>query len=443
MASSHAAIAATRFGMGARPGEISGYRSEGPHERLRREIGSPPRLSGPLADLPPSRERVVEFLAAREKGNVELVRMLTAAGKNTYAADVLARIKWQTETESGFHERLVEFWSNHFTVSSERPQCINLVVPYENEAIRPHVTGRFEDLLIAVASHQAMLLYLDNVTSFGPESRGGRWTGRGLNENLAREILELHTLGVGGGYSQADVTEFAKILTGWTIQRLQDDTPGAFQFAGIVHEPGSKTLLGKTYREDGMEEGLRALRDLAAHPATARFIATKLARHFVADEPPASAVARLERVFLETGGDLGQVTHALIDLPEAWEAAQSKVKTPHELVISTTRAIGTAGDGLGALGSLKEFGQIPLSAPSPAGWPDSASAWIGPEAVIRRVDWAAAAAAKIAPLGKPEAFIDTALQDLASPDLRQAVGRAPSAEDGFALILASPEFQRR
>lgn len=443
MSLTQAAIAATRFGLGGRPGEIAALAEAGPAAALARQIESPPRLSGALAGLPLSHERVAAFLRAREKGNVELVRMLTAAGKEAYAPDVLARIAWQTETEAGFHERLVQFWSNHFTVSSERPQCANVVVPFENEAIRPNVTGRFADLLIAVVRHPAMLLYLDNVTSFGPNSRGGRWTDRGLNENLAREILELHTLGVEGGYSQADVTEFAKILTGWTIQRPQDGTPGAFQFAEIVHEPGNKTLLGVTYREDGMAEGERALRDLARQPATARFIATKLARHFVADRPPPRAVDHLARVFLDSDGDLKALSLALIALPEAWDHAQSKVKTPQELVISTTRALGTASDGLGALGSLKEFGQIPLRAPSPAGWPDSADDWIGPEAMIRRVDWATAAAAQIAPHAQPLELLDVALGGLASEATRTAVSRAPSAKDGIALLLASPEFQRR
>lgn len=438
-----AAVAATRFGLGARPGEIDALVRRGPEAALHAQLEAPPRVTGRLAELPPSQERLAAFLKARNKGNAELVRMLTEAGREAYASDVLARIAWQTETEAGFHERLVEFWSNHFTVSSERPQCVNLVVPFEAEAIRPHVLGRFDEMLLAVVRHPAMLLYLDNVTSFGPNSRIGKRRGRGLNENLAREILELHTLGVDGGYSQSDVTEFAKILTGWTIQRPQDGTPGAFQFAEIVHEPGNKTLLGVTYREDGMAEGERALRDLARQPATARFVATKLARHFVADSPPAAAVDRLTQVFLETDGDLRELARGLIALPEAWAQAQSKVKTPQELVISTTRAVGSAGDGKGALGSLKEFGQIPFRASSPAGWPDEAGAWIGPEAMIRRVDWATAAAPKIAPHVGPEALLQTALGPLASSDTRLAVSRAPSADDGVALVLASPEFQRR
>ncbi len=225
----------------------------------------------------------------------------------TYRAEALARFQRATLSEAGFVERLVTFWSNHFCISASKGGPVRILAgAFEREAIRPHVLGRFSDMLLAVEQHPAMLLFLDNQQSLGPSSRAGINRKRGLNENLAREILELHTLGVGGGYTQQDVTSLARIITGWTFVgpdgRLGD--PGNFAFNVNAHEPGSHTLLGKSYPDTGLAQGHDALKDLARHPSTAKFIATKLARHFVADVPPPALVARLAQRFTKTDGDL-------------------------------------------------------------------------------------------------------------------------------------------
>ena len=240
-----------------------------------------------------------------------------------------ARVSHAASTDAPFVERLVQFWSNHFCISASKGPGVRIMAGgFEREAIRPHVLGRFGDMLKAVEQHPAMLIYLDNAQSIGPNSQAGRNRGRGLNENLAREILELHTLGVDGGYTQADVTSLARIITGWTIvdQRFaaaqpkgrpaQNLTVGTFMFAQPRHEPGQQTVLGKVYADNGLATGEEALADLARHPATARHIARKLAQHFVSETPPPALVARLEKTFRDTDGNLGAVAKALASAPE-------------------------------------------------------------------------------------------------------------------------------
>ena len=249
----------------------------------------------------------------------------------------------QLATEESFRERLVHFWTNHFAVSADKPQVLALAGTLENEAIRPHVAGRFADMLTAVESHPAMILYLDNQASIGPGSQLAQRRSRrssagdrklGINENLAREILELHTLGVDGGYTQQDVTTFARALTGWSIGT--DRFPGGgelgkFAFHDAAHEPGAKTIMGTRYGQSGVAQPRAVLTDLAKHPATARHVATKLARHFIADEPPPDAVERIAKAFRDSDGDLPTVHRAVLDTPEAWV-------TPHCEVQDTARA---------------------------------------------------------------------------------------------------------
>jgi uncharacterized protein (DUF1800 family) len=300
-------------------------------------------------------------------------------------------------------------------------------------------------LLGAVIKHPAMLSYLDNVLSFGPNSRAGRATGRGLNENLARELLELHTLGVDAGYTQDDVTALAMILTGWSIGRAKSDEAGHFVFQDKAHEPGEKTLLGVRFEEAGIEEGERALDMLASHPATARHVAMKLARHFVADEPPADAVARLETVFRESGGDLHVLSRAIVDLDAAWAEPLSKLKTPVEFTVSALRALGGNRDieAKKLLGSLRLMGQVPFNAPSPAGWPDRASDWASPQALMERAEWSMSVAAKVARGIDPAALLDGTIAPVAPEDTRLAVARAPDRTEAVAMLLACPEFQWR
>ena len=251
--------------------------------------------------------------------------------QKTYRAEALARLQRAMIADCGFAERLVVFWSNHFCISANKGGLARMWAgSFEREAIRPYVLGRFGDMLKAVEQHPAMLFFLDNQQSLGPDSRAGQNRKRGLNENLAREIMELHTLGVGGGYTQDDVTSLARIITGWTYAGRQGQlgTPGSFVFNANAHQPGAQRLLGKIYENNGVAQGEAALADIARHPSTAKFIATKFARHFVADDPPPALVARLQDVFLKSDGDLKALAMALLDSDEAWQAPLTKLRSP-------------------------------------------------------------------------------------------------------------------
>jgi uncharacterized protein (DUF1800 family) len=298
-------------------------------------------------------------------------------------------------------------------------------------------------MLRAVVQHPAMLAYLDNLHSTGPNSPLGRRRERGLNENLAREILELHTLGVDGGYTQADVTEFAKILTGWSVRPLRLGDAGGFMFLKALHEPGPKSVLGQSYAQGGVAEGEQALAALAAHPATARHIARKLARHFLADQPPPAVVDRLADTFRRTDGDLAAVTRALVDTTEVWDEAAPKVKTPHEFVVSAMRATAVDLPDRRLLNSLRLFGQAPFDAPSPAGWPDTAADWASPTALLQRAEWAMVLARFAVRDLEPVALLDETLGPVADAQMRQTIAQAPTPAEGLAMVLASPLFQRR
>jgi uncharacterized protein (DUF1800 family) len=298
-------------------------------------------------------------------------------------------------------------------------------------------------MLLAVTRHPAMLIYLDNVASIGPNSRVGQRRGRGLNENLAREILELHTLGVDGGYGQADVIALAKILTGWTFGNVRRGTLGAFSFFQARHEPGSKQLLGRTYEEDGVDEGVAALRDLAAHPSTAMFVATKLARHFIADQPPPQAIDQLRRTFLDTNGDLGAISRKLVALSDCWSAPLTKVKSPNDLVISAFRLLEPPAKEKRVVAPLRLLGQLPFFAPSPAGWPDIAESWIGPESLLRRIEMLELLAKRQASHVDPQHLAAEAFGPIAGAETVTAIRRAASRREALALLLTSPEFQRR
>src|SRR5215470_6153224 len=286
-------------------------------------------------------------------------------------SEAKARFDAAAGADIGFAERLVWFWSNHFCVSADKD--VAMVGAYEREAIRPHVLGRFADLLQAVESHPAMLLYLNNEVSTGPMSIAGINNSRGLNENLAREILELHTLGVRTGYDQHDVTNFAKVITGWTVRNSGFDPEhgGEFLFHPRMHEPGPQTVLGKDYRDTGLTQGRAVLADLARHPATAKHIAIKMARHFLADDPPPALVDTLAKTFIETDGDLWKVSKALVTAPEASAPERLKIKRPSEWVISYLRAEGfNMVEPRNLVPTLNRLGEPPGRPPSPKGFPD-------------------------------------------------------------------------
>jgi uncharacterized protein (DUF1800 family) len=362
-------------------------------------------------------------------------------GRDIYLKEVKARIDAALAAEIGFTERLVWFWSNHFCISANKIQ--SMAGGYEREAIRPNVLGRFGTMLLVVESHPAMLFYLDNAGSIGPNSTAGINRNRGLNENLAREILELHTLGVAGGYTQDDVVAFAKVLTGWTFLPVLDNPEhgGEFVFNRRLHEPGPQTVLGKVYADESAEQGRAVLRDLARHPATAKHVATKLARHFVADEPPPALVERLVRTFTDTDGDLKEVSRALVAAPEAWAAPRIKLKRPGEWVMAMVRAVATTADPARFTGGQALLGEPLWRPPSPKGHPDVAAAWI--DGLGQRLDVANNFAERIAGRADPQAILDHSLGALASADTRSAVARAESRQQALALLFMSPEFQRR
>jgi uncharacterized protein (DUF1800 family) len=353
-----------------------------------------------------------------------------------------ARFDEAANAKIGFVERLIWFWSNHFCVSADKVPA--MAGPYEREAIRTHVLGRFSDMLQAVESHPAMLFYLDNVQSMGPDSVAGINRDKGLNENLARETLELHTLGVRSGYSQADVTNFAKVLTGWTwIQPSEPVYGGEFAFVERMHERGDQTVLGKRYPDNGVEQGRAVLADLARHPATARHIAQKLAAHFVADEPPPSLVAKLEKTFLDSGGNLKEVAKSLILADESWAPQRTKLKPPSAWLASVARITDApAPMPIGrVLGAQAMLGEALWRPPAPNGYPDTESAWI--DGVPRRLDIADDYAGRLANNVDPLALVDSALGPLASVDTRETIARAESRKQALALLVMAPEFLRR
>ncbi len=358
--------------------------------------------------------------------------------------------RWQRVVESPAPvlERWSLFWFNHFCVAATKGSMIGMVWPFEREAIRPHVQGRFVDLLTAATTHPSMLLYLDNALSFGPNadaSRQGR-RARGLNENHARELLELHTLGVNGGYQQADVTELARLMTGWTVRReLDPDIDGSpTRFVAAVHEPGDKRVLGKIYPE-GRDALGALLIDLARHPSTARNLSTKLVRHFVSDQPPAALVDAVAARWQSSDGDLNAVAQTLFSHPLAWSAERAtKFKTPEELLLSAHRVLQRpVGPPERWVSVLTQLGQTPGRAPSPQGWPDTQADWLAPDALWKRVEWASDWANSVG------ADVDARQRAAASfgidlgDDTRRQIERADSGVQALALWLASPEFQRR
>jgi uncharacterized protein (DUF1800 family) len=346
-------------------------------------------------------------------------------------------------------ERLVWFWSNHFCISADKGPTRPLCGAYEREAIRPHVLGKFSDMLVAVESHPAMLLYLDNARSIGPSSIAGIRQDKGLNENLAREILELHTLGVRTVYNQNDVTNFAKIITGWTIVPPKRDPVhgGEFDFNPRMHEPHDQVVIGKAYPDRGFEQGHAVLEDIARHPATAKHIAGKLARHFVADDPPPVLIDKLARRFLDSQGDLREVSKALVTAPESWTAPRTKLKKPGEWTMAAMRANGmTIQDVRRVVNTQNLLGEPLWRPPAPKGFSDDSAAWL--DGMAQRLDIANQIGRIVGNKGQEigseaDEMVDTALGPLASRDTREAVKRAESRPQALALLLMAPEFQRR
>jgi uncharacterized protein (DUF1800 family) len=470
-----------RFGLGAKPGGFSAALAKDPRGALRQETFDATKLFIDDSTLPTTQEALAqhfkEAIAEREQRDssrddqreMRVARsrtsrdmagegMTAAPGQNQprqqpqveqviYRNEALARIRKAAEPDIGFAERLVLFWSNHFCVSVGKGQIARATAgALEREAIRANVFGKFSDMLLAVEKHPAMLFYLDNRQSVGPNSRAGRNRKVGLNENLAREILELHTLGVGGGYTQADVTSLAKIITGWTFvgQAEKLGPAGSFIFTANRHEPGEQTLLGKTYPDTGVEQGETALRDIARQAATANHVARKLVRHFVSDAaPPQSLVDRLAKVFRDTDGDLAEVSKALVSHDDAWKGDLAKVRSPYEYLAAVARFTGPPKEFGQILGPLNALAQPLWAVPGPNGYPDTAAHWASPESMRARLDMSAVIARRLGDRFNPSELADALFDAALSQDTAQAIQRAESKHQGLAILLMSPEFQRR
>ncbi|HVC00732.1 MAG TPA: DUF1800 domain-containing protein [Steroidobacteraceae bacterium] len=481
-----AASAVNRFGLGARPGDLE--RIGDPQTWLLAQIDHPADGAVWLAGLPSSvdylrREAQLrrQLQELRREGTAvkpaaatgpgakpvnPFVRLYRRAFGEDLRQEAVARWRIAAGTGTPFAERLVRFWSNHFAVSVDKGPARLYAAPLEREAIRPHFAGRFLDMLLAVETHPAMLRYLDQAQSVGPDSmlamRADRRLARiargkdqparrlGINENLAREIMELHTLGAGSGYTQADVTEFARALAGWSLpfprQIERDGITSAFVYRPAAHEPGTRLVLGKRYPNTGFDQARAILADLAAHPATARHLSFELARHFVADDPPPPLVERLAAVYRRAGGQLSAVYAELIRAPESWTQAAVKFRTPQDYVVAGLRAgsmrIGHRPQPYEGL--LARLGQPTFMPRSPAGFSDVAGDWIAPDALWKRVQTAEALAERV-----PRAGLDPAsfARALLGPQLRAAttaaIARAEARQQAIAIVFASPEFQWR
>ncbi|MBT2748525.1 MULTISPECIES: DUF1800 domain-containing protein [unclassified Lysobacter] len=510
------ATAANRFGLGARPGEIdrgsdgrevllaqlqqpaslsefeglpgsaATMRSEFEQQRINRENrrdaapATPPPASAaqaaaadmaagdmaaPNLSAAPPRRRRANAAAATMPGDNKpnaaasdadnpgqaMLRDLRRQQLNEFAA----RYRHAARTQAPFVERLTQFWSNHFAVSIDKSNARLYAASMEREAIRPHVTGRFEDMLFAVETHPAMLRYLDNAVSIGNDSRvamnaeRANKPKRGLNENLAREILELHTLGVNGGYKQADVTELARAITGWSTPAPRDtDIDNPFVFRANAHEPGARRVLGRDYAEGGLDQGRAVLADLARHPATAKHLSFKLARHFVADEPPPALVDAMAKAYLRSGGDLRALYTALVESQLAWAPDARKFKTPNDFVISALRAgeLPVDDDARALIALLASLGQPVFTPRSPAGFPDTTADWSSPDGLFKRIQAAQLFAARvdatngITPYQRAVSVLGS---EAVSGDFAIGLRRAGSASDGYSLLFASPAFQWR
>lgn len=469
-------VALTRFGYGPRGDGDVAIAASDPRGFLEAELAQPgiTLLSGP--NLPSTKNAVQAFFqdrAVRQKEREQVAETNTppippivagkdaardgsakmmavggtpAPGQIIFRDEGLARIKRAIEARAGFAERLVAFWSNHFCISAAKGGIARVTAgAFEREAIRPHVLGKFSDMLLAVESHPAMLHFLDNAQSAGPNSRAGQRGHRGLNENLGREIMELHTLGVGSGYTQADVTNLARILTGWTYNGPcgRGGDPGTFVFNPSSHEPGPIPLLGRTYSEDGIGQGRAALLDIGRRPETARFIATKLARAFVSDTPPKPLVERLARTFHETAGDLRALSMALVDAPEAWIRTPGKMRTPYDLIVATNRLLGHLPEEPGqVMGPLQAMGMGLWAPPGPNGFSDQDATWASPEGMKLRLDYCALVASRLKDPPNPSDLLAAMCGGAPSAETRMAVSRAESRQQGLALLLMSPEMQR-
>lgn len=469
------------FGLGARVGERQ--RIGDPKEWLRGQLRGkkPPAIDAPPEATPQAiADAIRTFRAVGAAQNEEQRREARREARRRLvdiaAAESRAALMTRAMSDRPYLERLVAFWSNHLCVSiAAKVLVAPLAGSYEREAIRPHVLGRFEDMVLASARHPAMLVYLDNFQSIGPNSRGAQAGGRGriggqprqargLNENYARELLELHTLGVDGGYTQQDVQELAKILTGWTVgglasgramprlaargrrpaRAMPEPQDIGFAFQDLLHEPGTKTVLGVKYSEAGQEEGERAIRALCRHPSTARFIAAKLVTHFVSDEPGAPAVEKIARIFRDTEGDLAAVSAALIDLPDAWSDGARKFRTPQDWLVAVLRAFNAETVNDTVMPTLRQLRHPLWSPQAPKGFGDKTQEWADPDSLLNRAELARTIGRRLrTPRIDPRSLGDVVDVEKGDPLHTLLSDNTIAAPERVALAMAGPAFQWR
>ncbi|WAJ71214.1 DUF1800 domain-containing protein [Catenovulum adriaticum] len=452
-----AEIALNRFGYGARPYQISQIQSD-PKTWLTQQL-KPLQFADANWTSAQAIAQVVEFnqLKKREKKQTKKMKqtgqpmMQMQAQSNLMRknimrqADQLAQATFEhaIETQAAFQARLLDFFSNHFSVSHAGLRMRSLAPTLEREAIAPNLSGQFEDLLLAVETHPAMLIYLNNEQSIGPDSKQAKKRkNKGLNENLAREILELHTLGVNGGYTQADVRELAMAISGWSVSYPKAGKSAGFMYREYAHQPGIRKILNKNYNAGGLQQGKQILADLAKHPHTAEHISYKLAKHFISDEPDTNLILLMKEIWLATDGNLTAVLTTLIEHPSSWKTTLEKYKTPRDFVISACRACEPSKNKTKKLfTSLMTMGQAPFSAGSPAGFGDHKDDWNGAEAFMARIEWADQFSQRIKK--EPASIAKACLGNLLSARTEQFIKRAESRQQALALLLMSPEFQQR
>jgi uncharacterized protein (DUF1800 family) len=459
--------ALNRFGFGARIGEARRMGDARGWLRAQLDASLAP-LPAPPGASPTAISQAIRAFRMAGQASPEEQRQARQRLNSITISESDAALTRRVTTDHPFLERLIAFWSNHLCISAAAKAAVApLAGNYERDVIRANVLGRFEDMLLASARHPAMLTYLDNAQSIGPNSpavarRQGAARQRGLNENYARELLELHSLGVNGGYTQDDVIELARILTGWTVSGMNQPGAGAmralaggnrsameqqgvgFAFEQLLHEPGPKTVLGVTYPKSGVSEGEAVIRALARHPSTATFLATKLVAHFVADQPPAAAVERLARVYRDSDGDLRLVSDALIDLPEAWEEGTQKFRTPQDWLVAALRALGAPDVPNNVPALLRQLRHPLWSPPSPKGFGDTAQEWADPDSLLNRAELARTITRRMLRQGRdPRPLLETVDVESGDPLATMVANDEIPADERMALAIAGPAFQWR
>ncbi len=456
-----ALTALTRFGLGPRPGDYDAIKAD-PVEYVRAQcfrpesalitadLGSTAQIGGTYRDMDETFK--VTRKAEAAKGATDADRAEADRARSTrrdfiqasYLGEVEARFDHAVATNDPFIERLVLFWSDHFTIEiASSPVVRVLAGNFEREAIRPYVLGYFSDMLAAATTHPAMLIYLDNWRSVGPNSRIGRRRGTAsVNENLARELLELHTLGVNGGYTQEDVIALAETLTGWTggVSR----GAGNSLFDMRRHETGPRTILGKTYQSRGQLQLQEVLPDLATHASTARHIATKMAKYFVSDNAPEALIEELTDTFMVTGGDLREMALVLVESDHGWAGEPSKTVPPYDFMVGAVRATNAEiDDPRRIVNAARALAQLVWGPPSPAGWPSEDDAFLGGDALLERIDFARELARRDAKIGRAQDLAKALMGDALDPFVAEAVDRAEDQQQALVLLLMSPVFHRR